>query len=144
MKSPWRDPDRVSGQRKLRPYLILFIPQYHCLHIPVSFLPSMFLAPQLSLSSRTSSLYPSVFYYQLPVILLDIKKYTSTEQLQTIKKNRFSPGRCMSWMVDALKWDEEMRKLHLGEKCWSTTKNSEDHRQISYCVFTPVAHAGTV
>lgn len=42
------------------------------------------------------------------VISLDIKKYTSTEQLWAIKKNRFSPGApAGAARVDAWRWDEE-------------------------------------
>lgn len=48
-------------------------------------------SPPLFLLTLFSSSCPC-FITGAPVISLDIKKYTSTEQLWAIKKNRFSPG----------------------------------------------------
>lgn len=72
--------------------------------------------PCLSSSHSHFLLYPPVFYYPAPVISLDIKKYTSTEQLCPIKKNRSSPGPCERRTVDARRRDEEeaSESAHLG------------------------------
>lgn len=77
-------------------FLSLF-PSFSLPLIPLSFL----FLPCLPSSHSHFLLYPPVFYYQAPVISLDIKKYTSTEQLWAIKKNRFSPGPCECCTVDA-------------------------------------------
>lgn len=82
---------------KQRVHLCVFLsPQP--LWLPISiFVPPLSLLCFLILPCLPSShshflLYPPVFYYQAPVILLDIKEYTSTEQLWAIKKNRFIPA----------------------------------------------------
>lgn len=64
------------------------------------------------------------FYYQSPVLLLHFKKYTSTEQLQTMKT--FSLGQSECCLVDAGRLDEKMKKPHLSVRHWSTTKISKD------------------
>ena len=144
----WEEPDNVVKDQKgstslcvSSPVLFLHTSLTSCLHLfvfpplPTPFLslstPSaFFFLPCLPSSHSRFLLYPPVFYYQVPVISLDIKKYTSTEQLWAIKKNRFSPGPCECCTVDAWRWDEEeaSEQAHLSSAHWSTTKIAGDCR----------------
>ena len=91
------------------PLIPLYLP--HLLYAPFCLCPPLF--PSLStpsalpfslvspLPTHTFSSTRLCFITRAPVISLDIKKYTSTEQLWAIKKNRFSPGPCECGTVDA-------------------------------------------